>query len=198
MTMGGAAPTHHPRLRWRPRVMPIQTLDLFKAGGTGMPILDAQADFRRARRRYAVARLRRWLLHGSDGRRPVSLATAAPVGGSARLEAVPLRRIVGTVEPTTQFDGHLRPASEIVRARWERIALARRAGVGLPPSVVQEQAGGYFVVDGRHRVSVARAFGDSAIEAWVVGARAGPSHSSEQPFRDHGHVAPIAAPHRER
>jgi hypothetical protein len=179
-------------------MMPIRTLDALKADGTGMPILDAQADFRRARRRYAVARLRRWLLHGSEGRRPVSLAAAAPVGGSARLEVVPLRRIVGTVEPTMQFDARFRPASEIVRARWERIALARRTGVGLPPIVVQQRTGGYYVVDGRHRVSVARAFGDRDIEAWVMGARAGSSHSSEQPFRDHGHVAPVAAPHRER
>ena len=176
-------------------MMPIPTLDLLKAGGTGMPILDAQADFRRARRRYAVARLRRWLLHGSEERRPVSLAAAAPVAGAARLEVVPLRRIVGTVEPTPQFDGHFRPASEMVRARWERIALARRTGVGLPPIVVQRRTGGYYVVDGRHRVSVARAFGDREIEAWVMGARAGSSHSREQPFRDRSRVAPVQAPH---
>jgi hypothetical protein len=179
-------------------MMRIPRLDLLKAGGTGMPILDAQADFRRARRRYAAARLRRWLLHGSEGRRPVSLAAAVPVGGSARLEVIPLRRIVGTVEPTQQFDGHFRPASEIVRARWERIALARRTGVWLPPIVVQQRTGGYYVVDGRHRVSVARAFGDPDIEAWVVGARAGSSDSSEQPSRDRARVARVAAPHLER
>jgi hypothetical protein len=179
-------------------MMPIPTLDLLKAGGTGMPILDAQADFRRARRRYAVARLRRWLWQGSDGRRPMSLGGAVPVGGSARLEVVPLRRIVGTLEPTMQFDGHFRPASEIVRARWERIALARRTGVGLPPIVVQQRAGGYYVIDGRHRVSVARAFGDPDIEAWVVGARAGSSDSSEQPTRDRARLARVAAPHPAR
>ena len=176
-------------------MMPIPALDALKIGGTGMPILDAQADFRRARRRYAVARLRRWLLHGSEGRRPVSLAAAAPVGGSARLEVIPLRRIVGTVEPTLQFDGHFRPASEILRARWERIALARRTGVGLPPIVVQERTGGYYVVDGRHRVSVARAFGDPDIEAWVVGARAGASDSREQSTRDRARVPRVQAPH---
>lgn len=111
----------------------------------------------------------------------MNLIAAARVEGPARLEMIPLRRIIGTLEPTVQFDNRFRPASEVVRARWERIALARRTGVGLPPIVVQEQAAGYFVVDGRHRVSVARAFGDSDIEARVVGARPGTSDPGERP-----------------
>jgi hypothetical protein len=163
-------------------MMPIQLWEVLTTRATGMPILDAQADFRRARRRYAVARLGRWLLHRREGRRPMSLAAAAArVGSPVGLEMVPLRRIVGTLEPTVQFDARFRPASEVVRDRWERIALARRTGVGLPPIVVQEETGGYFVIDGRHRVSVAQAFGDSDIEARVVGARAWSGDSSEQP-----------------
>jgi hypothetical protein len=166
-------------------MMPIQMWEVLTSRATGMPILDAQADFRRARRRYAVARVGRWLLHRREGRRPLSLpAAAVPLGGPARLEMVPLRRIIGTLEPTVQFDARFRPASEVVRDRWERIALARRTGVGLPPVVVQEQAGGYFVIDGRHRVSVAHAFGDSDIEARVVRARIRSGDSSEQSSPD--------------
>jgi hypothetical protein len=51
----------------------------------------------------------------------------------ARLEVIPLKAVVGTVEPTITFDTRFRPASELVRARWERTTLAHRRGVSLPP-----------------------------------------------------------------
>jgi ParB-like chromosome segregation protein Spo0J len=59
----------------------------------------------------------------------------------------------------------------VVRWRWERIALAHRKGAALPPVVLRRQADGYYVVDGRHRVSVARALGYRDIDAWVSGPR---------------------------
>jgi hypothetical protein len=146
--------------------------DLLTNRDTGMPFLDAQADFRRARRRHALARLGRWVVRRRNGSRPSTLAAVTvPLGGPARLEVVPLRRIVGALEPTRNFDADFRPASELVRNRWERIALARRVGIALPPIAVRRQSDGFYVIDGRHRVSVARAFGDSDIEAWVVGAQ---------------------------
>jgi hypothetical protein len=154
--------------------------DLLTSRATGVAVLDAQADFQRARRRYAIARFGRWLMRQREGSRPLTLAAATvPLGGPARLEMVPLRRIVGTLEPTRHFDACFRPASEVVRDRWERIALARRTGIGLPPIALRQQSDGYFVIDGRHRVSVARAVGDSDIEAWVVGTRSWSSDASE-------------------
>jgi ParB-like chromosome segregation protein Spo0J len=39
--------------------------------------------------------------------------------------------------------------------------------VALPPIVVVHGPGGYYVVDGRHRVSVAFASGRREIDAWV-------------------------------
>jgi len=83
---------------------------------------------------------------------------------------VSLSSIVGTLEPTAQFDERFRPASELVRQRWERIALAHRSGAALPPVVLRTGPGGYYVVDGRHRVSVARALGHRDIDGWVLGA----------------------------
>lgn len=134
---------------------------------TGMPHVDASADFRRARLASAVAR---WL-SGRRSRRPLALSDAAvvPLRG-ARLEVIPLRSIVGTLEPTPHFDARFRPVSEVVRARWERVALAHRRGIGLPPVTVLERDDGYYVIDGRHRVSVARALGLSDIDAWVTRA----------------------------
>jgi hypothetical protein len=55
-----------------------------------------------------------------------------------------------------------------VRTRWERIAEARRRGEAMPPIDVYRLGELHFVVDGHHRVSVARAMGDTEIEAHVI------------------------------
>jgi hypothetical protein len=129
---------------------------------TGMPVVDAQEDFRRARRAHVAARL----VHRA--RVPSTLpGTAGVPRGQARLEVIPLKAVVGTVEPTNTFDARFRPASELVRARWERVALAVRRGIALPPITVVPGSDGYYVEDGRHRVSVARAIGQRDIDAWV-------------------------------
>jgi hypothetical protein len=96
--------------------------------------------------------------------------SATLAAGPPRLEVVPLHAIVGTLEPTVHFDSSFRPASNVVRWRWERIALAHRKGDALPPVVLRRQADGYYVVDGRHRVSVARALRYRDIDAWVSGS----------------------------
>jgi hypothetical protein len=136
-----------------------------------MPILDAQADFRRARRAHAVARIGRWVSRRGSCSCPRWLEdVAAMPGGAQRLEVVSLSSIVGTLEQTAHFDECFRPASELVRQRWERIALAHRRGAALPPVVLRQGPDGYYVVDGRHRVSVARALGHRDIDGWVAGA----------------------------
>jgi hypothetical protein len=136
---------------------------------TGMPALDARDDFLRARRAQLTARAARWL--SGRRRRPdhprTLLETAARSGHTARREIIALERIVGTVDPSPHFDARFRPASEHLRRRWERVALAHRMGVALPPITVLRGPDGFYVVDGRHRVSVALATGRRDIEAWV-------------------------------
>lgn len=145
------------------------TFDSIHAHSTGFPVVDAQTDFRRARRAYARARLGRWLRRcGSCGHLRALSRSAVLAAGRPRLEVVPLGAIVGTLEPTASFDAAFRPASETVRWRWERVALAYRKGEALPPVVLRRQADGYYVVDGRHRVSVARALRYRDIDAWVT------------------------------
>ena len=142
------------------------------SSGTGLATMDAQWDFRRARRAYAAARIGRWIRRCRCGNRPRSLASATLLGaGPSRLEVVPLGAIVGTLEQTEGFDAGFRPASELLRRRWERVALAHRRGHALPPVVLRRQPDGYYVVDGRHRVSVARALRLGDIDAWVSGPR---------------------------
>ncbi|HWM07918.1 MAG TPA: hypothetical protein VNO82_01185 [Solirubrobacteraceae bacterium] len=85
----------------------------------------------------------------------------------ARRRAVPLEAIVGTVEASPDFDASFRPASPRVASRWQSIARAHHDGHPLPPIDVIELTDGYYVLDGRHRVSVARALGHAEIEAWT-------------------------------
>jgi hypothetical protein len=128
---------------------------------TGLPTIDAQDDFRRARRSGRLARL---LGAGS----PRSLCARAMLpAGRARLEVVPLTAIVGTIEPGSGFDARVRPTTTLVRSRWERVALAHRTGKALPPVSLVRRPEGHYVVDGRHRISVARALKLDDIEAWV-------------------------------
>jgi hypothetical protein len=136
---------------------------------TGMPALDARDDFLRARRAHLAARATRRL--GSRRRRPNHPRTlpeaATPTGRATRVQTIALDAIVGTVEPSPHFDECFRPASAILRSRWERVALAHRKGVSLPPIAVLQGPEGYYVLDGRHRVSVALATGRREIDAWV-------------------------------
>jgi hypothetical protein len=135
---------------------------------TGMPALDARDDFIRARRGQFTARAARWLRGGRRPSQPRTLAeTAAWPAHAPRLEVISLACVVGTVEPSPQFDARFRPASEHLRTRWERVALAHRRGAALPPIEVRRGPDGYYVVDGRHRVSVALATGRREIDAWV-------------------------------
>jgi ParB-like nuclease domain len=136
---------------------------------SGLPALDAADDFVRARRAARTARLL-----GRRNALPTLTDVDAVTRGPARLEVIPTEAIVGSVEPTIVFDARFRPLSEHVRPRWQRIALAHRTGVSLPPITVIERPDGYYVVDGRHRVSVARAMGFRDIEARVTRAAARP------------------------
>ena len=67
----------------------------------------------------------------------------------------------------------LLPPSPNTRGRWERIAEARKRGEAMPPIDVFQIGDLYFVQDGHHRVSVARAMGDKDINANVT--RSAPS-----------------------
>jgi hypothetical protein len=137
--------------------------------GTGMPVLDAHADFQRARRAHIAARALHWLAPRRTGQaHPRALEGMHALSWTASsLRVIVLDAIVGTVDATTDFDADFRPTTNRVSARWQRVALAHRRGQPLPPITALERPDGYYVIDGRHRVSVARAVGQTDIEAWV-------------------------------
>jgi hypothetical protein len=141
---------------------------------TGLAGADAQDDFLRARRRLALSRLRRWLRREPgdvDHILPFDEVVAALGRVQERQlgpQVVPLDAIVGTVDRPKGFDRHFRPTTAQVRARWEKIAEMMRRGDELPPVDLYKVGDVYFVRDGHHRVSVARALGFHVIDAHVV------------------------------
>lgn len=83
------------------------------------------------------------------------------------MQQVPLERIVGSGR-TRDFDLAFNPKRREPDGRWLQIAQANLNGVALPPPRLLKIDRSYFVVDGNHRVSVARARGQRFIEGQVV------------------------------
>lgn len=84
------------------------------------------------------------------------------------LRLVPIDRIRGSEGRCKDFDAGFRPLRSYNQARWVRVAEAMFMGVGLPPVKLIQVGQVYFVRDGHHRVSVARALGQVEIEAHVT------------------------------
>lgn len=141
---------------------------------TGLLQVDVEYDFLRARRRqFLVALAYRLRVRRRDGNRLVPLGeVVGPAGwrGERRLgrQTIRLDTIVGTAEWRRDFDRRFRPASDRVRFRWERLALAQRRGEAIPPIEVYRVCDRHFVIDGHHRVSIAAATGERQIEAYVT------------------------------
>ena len=144
---------------------------------TGLPSSDAADDFQRERRRQSIGRLRRWL-----SREPDDVNMMLPFDEVVKalgregeeyigLQTIPLDAIVGSVDRSREFDRGFRPTSNRARARWQRIDEAQRRGESMPAIDVYKVGDLYFVKDGHHRVSVARALGYEVIDANVTEIR---------------------------
>lgn len=83
------------------------------------------------------------------------------------VQDVPLDRIVGSVGRERDFTRAFLPKDEALRERWEELEEIAEGAVGFPAVELYRVGGAFFVVDGHHRVSVARALGAASIEARV-------------------------------
>lgn len=84
---------------------------------------------------------------------------------------IPVDKIVGSVAPdakTSDFDPVFLPVHRRLRDRWTRIYRAMVEGDELPPIDVYKVDGSYYVIDGHHRVSVAKKLGRPSINARVI------------------------------
>jgi hypothetical protein len=86
----------------------------------------------------------------------------------AGVQPVLIRQIRGTEGRSEDFDGRFNPLNERSKSRWLSIATARKLGVPMPPVELIQVGEIYFVRDGHHRISVALAFGEEAIDAEVT------------------------------
>jgi hypothetical protein len=83
------------------------------------------------------------------------------------IRTVPIGQIAGSVGRCSEFDRGFMPAKASVQERWKRIDRAFQRGEELPAVSLYKVGGFYFVLDGHHRVSVARYHGVEWIDAHV-------------------------------
>ena len=87
------------------------------------------------------------------------------------MRIVPVERIVGSLNRYADFDRAFLPTRAGLEARWKRIDRAYHRREELPPVSLYKIGKAYFVVDGNHRVSVARYQGVEMVDAEVIEIR---------------------------
>lgn len=131
----------------------------------------AKEDFRRARRQAALQHVYNRmtgksdeLLSYDDVRRALKAKTQIERG----LQEIPLDSIVGSVGRYTDFTRGFLPLSDNMEERWAKVYQVATDGTGWPPIQVYQIGDAFFVLDGNHRVSVARQLEMNTIQAFVT------------------------------
>jgi len=83
------------------------------------------------------------------------------------VQQIPLEAIVGSVGRYTDFTRSFLPRDDQDQVRWARVKTVA-SSTGMSPIEVYQIGESYFVLDGNHRVSIARQEGATAIEAHVI------------------------------
>lgn len=130
---------------------------------------DSLRNFDSARRKAFVQRILAFIT-----RQPLDLLPFEQVRQQLRLrdrhfrdlQEIPLNQIVGSVGRYRDFTRTFLPRSDGLRERWAAVEDRVKAG-GLPPVELYKVGEAYFVRDGNHRISVARAQNVPDIEAFV-------------------------------
>lgn len=99
---------------------------------------------------------------------------------------IPIDAIVGSVNRYRDFDKNFLPLRDDDMQRWARVksAMTSPGSPGLSPIQVYQIGDSYFVLDGNHRVSVARQMDIEEIEAYVTEIQTRVSLSSEDTPED--------------
>jgi hypothetical protein len=87
------------------------------------------------------------------------------------LQSVPIKAIIGSVDRYRDFDSAFLPAQTHTADRWKAINRFYYSDEALPPVKLYQVGDAYFVLDGNHRVSVAREHGVEFIDAEVIKVR---------------------------
>ena len=100
------------------------------------------------------------------------------------MQTVPIAKIIGSEGRYRDFDRAFLPRHDKLMGRWMRVDLAHYQNVPLPPIQLFEIGGVYFVRDGNHRVSVAKAQGAEFIDAEVISLSSEISLSSDMTLEE--------------
>lgn len=122
-------------------------------------------------RRFAAGKLAQFFSRLSGQSNLLKVLAHQPEAANRRTGAtldIPIDQIVGSVSRSQDFDAHFNPLQIHDRERWISVAAARRSGVILPAVELVRGDDGYYVRDGHHRISVAKAMGQVVIEARIV------------------------------
>jgi hypothetical protein len=84
------------------------------------------------------------------------------------IKSVSIDEIIGSEGKSEDFDRSFNANHDRTRTRWMNVAKARLVGRELPPVELIQIENRYFVRDGHHRISVARALGENYIDAEVT------------------------------
>lgn len=136
-----------------------------------MPSTTALGDFQQARRRAAMRELiARLTGHSTDllSFEDVRQKLKAQVSAKRELHDIPLDAIVGSVGRYSDFTRDFLPRKDSDAMRWAGVRSAIESEAGVPPIEVYKLGNAYFVLDGNHRVSVARETGATHIHAYVT------------------------------
>ncbi len=131
-----------------------------------------QFQFSKARRKEAAKRLVRSMTgeEDEDGLLPLDEVQdrlglfAQHYGG---LKPIPVDKIVGSVGRSHEFDEEFLPRTERLKERWEQLERAYPYG-DFPPIEVYQIGDAYFVIDGHHRVGIAKQRGIEFLDAEVT------------------------------
>jgi len=83
------------------------------------------------------------------------------------VKTIRVDQIAGSLNRYHEFDRAFLPKEDQLASRWQKVDRAFYQDIHLPPIVLYKVGEVYFVVDGHHRVSVAREQGQIFIEAEV-------------------------------
>lgn len=83
------------------------------------------------------------------------------------VKTIRVEQIAGSLNRYHEFDRAFLPKDDQLATRWQKVDRAFYQEIDLPPVVLYKVGEVYFVVDGHHRVSVAREQGQLFIEAEI-------------------------------
>jgi hypothetical protein len=131
----------------------------------------ARADFSKARFKSFINQAIAVL----SGQRPTTLLSydeikeKLHIGGPIYrgVKTIRVNQIAGSLNRYHEFDRAFLPKEDQLANRWQKVDRAFYQDINLPPVVLYKVGDVYFVVDGHHRVSVARDKGQEFIDAEI-------------------------------